>query len=112
MKSTQEFVAYACAQMQGAGEINSRKMMGEYCIYCDGKLLGLICENQLFIKITQAGLDLLPDALQAPPYEGSKPYLAVSDLLEQPELLCTLLRATWEMLPMPKPKKPNRKPKP
>lgn len=50
MASSLEFVRYAAEQMGAAGEITYKKMFGEYGIYCNGKIVGLICENQLFIK--------------------------------------------------------------
>ena len=80
MASSMEFVQYAADQMRNAGEITYKKMFGEYGIYCDGKIIGLICENQLFIKITEAGKRLCPDFEEAAPYEGAKPFLLVEDI--------------------------------
>ncbi|MEG2950922.1 MAG: TfoX/Sxy family protein, partial [Clostridia bacterium] len=54
MASTEEYVQYVCEQMSGAGTITYKKMFGEYTIYCDQKVLGLICDNQVFIKPTAA----------------------------------------------------------
>ncbi len=53
MPSDQKFVDYVLDQIQNAGEITAKKMFGEYAIYSDEKLFGLICDNQLFIKPTQ-----------------------------------------------------------
>ena len=66
MASSLEFVRYAAEQMGAAGEITYKKMFGEYGIYCNGKIVGLICENQLFIKITEAGRRLCPDYEEVP----------------------------------------------
>ena len=55
MASKPEFVQHVCDLLESAGMITNRKMFGEYGIYCDGKLFALICDNQLFIKITEAG---------------------------------------------------------
>ena len=30
-------------------------MMGDYCIYCDGIIFGLVCDDKLFIKPTYQG---------------------------------------------------------
>ncbi|HHS82096.1 MAG TPA: competence protein TfoX, partial [Devosia sp.] len=43
MASSQEFVDFVVEQMGGAGTISARKMFGEYGVYCDGKLIGLVC---------------------------------------------------------------------
>ena len=44
MASNQEFVQYVADQCSGAGDIITKKMFGDYAIYCDGKIFGLICE--------------------------------------------------------------------
>ncbi len=50
MASKQEFVDYVCEQIAQAGVITYRKMFGEYSIYCNGKVVGLICDNMFYIK--------------------------------------------------------------
>ena len=52
MASKTEYVQYIADQLSGAGEITYRKMFGEYGMYLDGKIFALICEDQLFVKIT------------------------------------------------------------
>ena len=104
MASKAEFVAYAEEQMKEAGQITSRKMFGEYGVYCDGKIFGLICDNQLFLKITEAGRRVCPDLAEAPPYEGAKPYFLVEELDDR-EFLTRLVRETLNELPEPKKKK-------
>ena len=104
MASSKEFVDYIWEQLQDAGEITSRKMFGEYTIYCDGKVIGLVCDNQLFLKVTKAGEEILTDCEKAPPYEGAKPCFLIEDT-EDRELLGRLVRASYEEIPAPKPKK-------
>lgn len=104
MASTSEYLSYLCEQLRGAGDLFARPMFGEYGLYCDGKLIGLICDNQFFVKKTVAGAALLPDPVEAPPYPGAKLYFQI-DCTDSPELLIPFLRATWEELPFPKPKK-------
>ena len=55
MASTVEFVEYVCDQISGAGSITYKKMFGEYGIYCNEKIIGLICDNQFFVKKTKIG---------------------------------------------------------
>lgn len=104
MASTLEFVTYACEQMSGVGEITYKKMFGEYGVYCNGKIIGLICDNQLFIKPTTKGREILGEPLEEPPYPGAKAYYMVEDLEDIP-LLTAFVEATYQELPMPKPKK-------
>jgi len=48
---------FVMEQIRNAGEVTTKKMFGEYGIYADGKLFGLICDNKLFIKPTISGRD-------------------------------------------------------
>lgn len=104
MASRIEFVEFVADQIRKAGTITYRKMFGEYGIYCDGKIFGVICEDQLYIKITEAGQKICPDLSKQPPYEGAKNYFLVDDV-EDAERLTKLVEATCGELPAPKPKK-------
>ena len=108
MASKIEFVEFIAEQLREAGEITYRKMFGEYGIYCNGKIFGVICEDQLFLKITEAGRRLSPKLSEAPPYKGAKNYLLVEDV-EDKEALTELVKATYQELPEPKPKKRKSK---
>jgi len=68
MASKIEFVEFVVDQMKEAGTITYRKMFGEYGIYCDGKIFGVVCKDQLFLKITKKGKELFPKLEEAPPY--------------------------------------------
>ena len=99
-----DFVDFIVDQCSGAGEINVRKMMGDYCIYCNGILFGLICDNNLFIKVTDAGKALLKEIVLRPPYEGAKDYFYISDVDDR-DYLVALIKTTLPALPAPKTKK-------
>lgn len=109
MASNTDFIHYLCDQLAEAGIITSKKMFGEYGLYCDGKFFAVVCNDQLFLKATEAGRAFLPDCPLAPPYDGAKDYLQITDPDDR-ETLCELTRRTCAALPAPKPKKP-RKPK-
>lgn len=96
-----DLVQYIVEQCSGAGEITAKKMFGEYGIYCNGKLFGLICDDQLFMKITEAGKQRMPHLETAPPYEGAKAHFVVSDL-DDSDALSAFVRATCDALPPPK----------
>ncbi len=105
MASDPGFVEYACDQLGGAGHITSRKMFGDYAVYCEGKVVALICDNQLFVKPTAAGRALIDRPVEAPPYPGAKPHFLIEDRLDDRDWLTGLVRATYAELPEPKPKK-------
>ena len=108
MASRPEFVQYAADQMSGAGEITYRKMFGDYGVYCDGKFFALICDDQLFIKITEAGKKLAPEFTLAPPYEEAKPHFLIENIDDR-EFLTEFVAETCRELPMPKEKKRKAK---
>ena len=72
MACNTDFVQFIADQCAGAGEIAVKKMMGDYCIYCDGVLFGLICDNNLYLKVTEPGRALLKEVILRPPYDGAK----------------------------------------
>ena len=84
--------------------LTARRMFGEYAVYLDGKVVGFVCDDQLFLKITPRTLALLPDAPQCPCCPGSKDYLLVSEALDDPDRIMAALRTLAEDLPAPKPK--------
>ncbi len=104
MASSEEFVKYAADQLRDAGNISWRKMFGEYGWYCDGKFMGVICQDQLFIKITPQTREAFPELPKEPPYDGAKEYFLIEDI-EDRKLLEKVARATWEALPEPKRKR-------
>lgn len=104
MASQADLVQYIAEQCAGAGTITTRKMFGDYGIYCNGKLFGLICDDQLFIKITDISKAQMPSLETACPYEGAKPHFVFSDI-DNGAALSAFVRATCDALPTPKPKK-------
>ena len=77
MASDIGFVEYVCEQIRGAGQVSHRRMFGEFAVYCDGKVVALVCDNQFFLKPTDAGKALLDRVKEAPPYPGAKPYFLI-----------------------------------
>jgi len=108
MASDQSFVEFIQDQIENAGTITYKKMFGEYGVYSNGKIFALICDNQLFIKPTEAGRAFIGDVTEAPPYPGAKMYFLIEGQFEDREWLSELIRRTVEELPEPKPKKKKK----
>ena len=102
MASDIGFVEYVCEQIRGAGRVSHRRMFGEFAVYCDGKVVALVCDNQFFLKPTEAAKALLDRVKEAPPYPGAKPYYLIDAQLDDAEAVAAIVRATAEALPMPK----------
>lgn len=105
MASDLEFVEFVVEQIADECDITYRKMFGEYAVYSKGKVVALICDNQLFIKPTAAGKEFIGDYVEAPAYPGAKPSLLIEDQIEESEWLTQLICVTERELPTPKPKK-------
>lgn len=97
MASHSDYVEYVVEQLRGAGSIRARKMFGEYGLYCDGTFFAVICDDQLFIKITPQGEMAFPDLPKVPPYEGAKDSFVVEDV-DDPTMAAELTRITCEAL--------------
>ncbi len=94
---------------QTAGAVSARPMFGEYGVYLDGKMVGLVCDDQLYVKPTAAGRAHTEPVSEAPPYPGAKPHLMIEmDRWEDGDWFTHLLRLTASELPTPKPRKPKR----
>jgi DNA transformation protein and related proteins len=105
MASDLNFVEYVCDRINEMGQVSFKKMFGEYAIYFDGKVVALVCENQLFIKPTVAGRSIIGTVVEAPPYPGAKPYFLIDERLDNREWMSNLIQLTANDLPFPKPKK-------
>ncbi len=99
-----DFVQYIIDQCSDAGEIAVKKMMGDYCAYCDGILFGLICDNNFYVKVTEPGKALLKEVILRPPYDGAKDYFYINDVDDR-DYLTALLKVTLPALTKQKTKK-------
>lgn len=100
MASNSDFVQYIVDQCSGAGEIAVRKMMGDYCIYCDGIIFGLICDNNLYIKETDAARAVLKEEILRQPYPGAKYHFYIEDVDDR-DYLEAIIRVTLPQLLKP-----------
>lgn len=102
MATQQATMDYLMDQLHGVAQVSSRKMFGEFCLYVAGKPVGLVCNNDLYLKPTVTGREIacagrVPDGL---PYPGAKPHLMVTaDRWEDRDWLCELVLATDQALP-------------
>ncbi|OPY88227.1 MAG: hypothetical protein A4E71_00602 [Smithella sp. PtaU1.Bin162] len=105
MASDQDFVEFIADQIRDAGHISYRKMFGEYAVYCDGKVVALVCDNQLFIKPTEKGRSYIGNICEAPPYPGARMYFLIEDAFEDREWISGLIKITADQLPLPQKRK-------
>jgi TfoX/Sxy family transcriptional regulator of competence genes len=108
MATDQGFVEHIQTQSGLGRELSYKKMFGEYAIYLQGKVVAFACDNQLFVKPTEAGRALLRTVSEHPPYPGAKLYFRIDDETEDRALLRRLFQVTAQALPLPKPKSKSK----
>ena len=80
MASSREYFDFIIDQLSLVDGITSRKMMGEYILYCDGKIFGGIYDDRFLVKPTKSALAKIPEAKRELPYDGAKEMLLVADV--------------------------------
>jgi TfoX/Sxy family transcriptional regulator of competence genes len=109
MASEQKNLDFIIDQIGFSKQVSYKKMFGEYALYFDNKLFGLVCDNKLFIKPTQSGREYIKEVVEAAPYVGAKPSFLIEEKLDDSEWLRKLVKITVNELPEPKPKKKKEK---
>lgn len=102
--STIEYIEDQLADVPG---VRSRKMFGEYALYVGDKVVALVCDDTLFVKITEEGRVFVGEAYEEGcAYPGAKPSMRIDgDMIEDRAWLSELVRITDRNVPEPKPKK-------
>ena len=98
MASSKGYLEFVLDQTAGLSGVRWRAMMGEFILYCRGKIVGGIYDDRLLVKPTASALRLLPDAPRETPYPGAKEMLLVEEVDDR-EFLCELLDAIADDLP-------------
>jgi TfoX/Sxy family transcriptional regulator of competence genes len=87
-------------------EITAKAMFGEYGLYFEGKNFALVCDNTLYIKVTEPGSNVAGRIDKGSPYPGAKPAFKISpSKMNDHDWLTNLVRETSSALAPPKPRK-------
>ena len=104
MASSREYLDFVLEQLSALDGVRTRPMMGEYVLYCRGKVVGGVYDDRLLLKPTPAALRLLEAEGLEPQYDI--PYPGAKELLVAPvdegALLCRVAAAIADELPAPK----------
>jgi TfoX/Sxy family transcriptional regulator of competence genes len=109
MTNERNFIEYVTDQIDDDCAITWRMMFGGCTVYSKGKVVALICDDQLFVKPTQTGRTFIGNVVEAPPYTGAKNFFLIDDKIEHGDWLSELIALTERELPAPKPKKKRKK---
>lgn len=94
MGSDVGFVEFVVDQIDSDCAVTYRKMFGEFGLYSHGTFFGLICDDRLFIKPTEAGRTFIGGVAEAPAYPGARPSFLIEDGVEDGLWLSELVRIT------------------
>ena len=103
MATSKDYLAYVLDLLAEVEGIMCRAMMGEYVLYCHGKVFGGIYDDRFLIKPTESAKALLPTADYQVPYEGAKPLLVID--FEDKFRLAEVVEAMVQELPETKKRK-------
>ena len=98
MASSRGYLDFILDQLSDLSGVTTRAMMGEFILYCRGKIVGGIYDDRLLVKPTPAAQRLLPAAPRELPYEGAKAMLLVEEVDDR-EFLCCLIGAIADETP-------------
>ena len=104
MATSQSTMEFLLDVLSDGHQVSARRMFGEYCLYYAGRPVGLVCDEQLFLKPSEVGRRLMKDPDEGAPFPGARPHLRISpDLWDDRSWMNALVRATFDNLPPPKP---------
>lgn len=94
MASDDDFVEFLADQLDDDCGLTWRKMFGEFALYGHGRIFGYVCDDQLFVKPTEAGRRHIGEPVEAPPWPGARPAFLIREQVEDGEWLSELVRVT------------------
>ncbi len=79
MATAEQTVEFILEQLGRSEHFSVRAMFGEYALYADSKVVALICDDQLYVKIVPASAELERVCEKDSPYPGAKPHYLVEE---------------------------------
>jgi DNA transformation protein and related proteins len=92
MATSSDFHEFVLDQLEGLGELRSRKMFGEYGVYCDELFFALVADEALWLKVDDKNRPRFEARGMGPFAPGDPPtpmkyYEVPVDVLEDPSQL-------------------------
>ena len=111
MATQKETIEFILGKLRDRGRFTARAMFGEYALYADGQVVGLVCDDLLYVKILPASNELERHCEKGDPYPGAKPHYIVeegqlSTIESLPAILCAVAEAISQKKPKAKRKRP------
>jgi TfoX/Sxy family transcriptional regulator of competence genes len=105
MATQKETIEFILGKLRHKDRFSAKAMFGEYALYADEKVVALICDDRLYVKIVPASSELETICEQGAPYPGAKPHYVVDEgQLTTVENLPAILFAIAKAIPVKKKK--------
>jgi TfoX/Sxy family transcriptional regulator of competence genes len=110
MATQKETVEFILNKLGSAKRFVMRPMFGEYALYVDGKVVALVCDDILYVKILDASAALDELCEKGSPYPGAKEHYIVEEahLSRLPELPAILSAVSESIAKKPMVRKKRR----
>lgn len=103
MACTTDYIEFICSQLEGVGDIYTRKMFGDWMIYIDEKPVIMACDNICYVKMLPEIAELMTEASTGFPYDGAKEHY-ILDIDHRNEAI-SIIRTLLPLIPYPKKRK-------
>jgi len=108
MGTSKDTIARVLEQLEPL-DVRAQAMFGEYCVYCDEKVVAFVCDDTFFLKPSPAVPTLGVEFPTGQPYPGAKDYFVVGDaVIEDDATFRRIVKTSADSLPAPKPKRRSR----
>lgn len=107
MSTSKSFITFFEDCLCHISGMKTKAMFGEYALYKDAKVVGLICDDTFFLKITTNTTKILWESHSTGfPYPWAKPqYIIEEDILEDREKIQELIeKCAQDIIPKKKKK--------
>ena len=100
MATQRHTIEFLLEKLRSPKRFSARAMFGEYALYAEGKVVALICNNLLYVKILPASKELEDLCEKGDPYPGARLHYIVEEAqLSTIPRLPAILFAIAESLP-------------
>ncbi len=103
MSTSLDFINYVCDQLNGIGDINYKKMFGEYMVYLNNKPVIIVCDNVAFVKKLDIITEMMQNADVGFPYKGAKEHYVLD--IDNADFCKDIVVKIEEVTPIPKSRK-------
>lgn len=79
MAASRETAEFILSKLRNRDRILAKPMFGEFGLYADGKMVALICDDRLYVKIAPASEEIEEQCEKGEPYPRAKPHFVVDE---------------------------------